>query len=187
MYLPNEIWKDIVLYNSLWDARLMNKEICFLCQDTFIKEMYVITKDHKLDYYNQNNAIAFYGHDIYISKNKILYNYDIYSRSTSAINVKRIIYHYDIDLLSTYYILKERDIYKKNFAKEETLKTLRKTRISLYTQAIDDIVRYYVWLNVNLMLAGLVQHIEYDRNSYILYRRDNVGLYQKLENYIKSL
>jgi hypothetical protein len=187
MYLPNEIWKNIILPNSLCDARLMNKEICFLCQDTFIKEMYVITKDHKLDYYNKSNAIAFYGHDIYISKNKIMYNYDIYSRNTRPINIKRIIYHYSIDLLSTYNVLKEREIYKKNFAKEETLKTLRKTRISLYTKAIDDIVRYYVWLNVNLMLAGLVENIDYDRNLYNHYKLDNVDLYQKLENYIKSL
>ena len=190
MYLPNEIWKNIILYNSLTDARLINKAICFLCQDTFIKNMYLITKQHKLDYYNVCNTIAFYAGNIYFSKNQKLFQYCIQLSLSQCdnMNIKRLIYHHSVDLISTYNILKERDIYKKNFAKEQTLKVLEQTRSSLYTKSIDDIVRYYVWLKVNLNIAGVMMNpIQYDRNLHMVYKNENFTLYDQLKKYIDAL
>ena len=65
---------------------------------------------------------------------------------------------------------------------------LEQTRSSLYTKSIDDIVRYYVWLKVNLNIAGVMMNpIQYDRNLHMVYKNENFTLYDQLKKYIDAL
>lgn len=189
MSLPNEIWKEIICFNSLKDARLINKEICFMAHKEFIQCMHVITKEHRLSYYEEGNSMGFYDREMYmVNKKGIIYEYGPYEGPYIVyINIRKLLYNTPIDFISTYQILKCRDIYKENFAKEHTLKLLQRGKLSLYTSSYEEIIKYRLWLCVNLCIVGILEFFEYDhqRANLLHYKEENVKLYKMLEDYIK--
>ena len=193
MYLPNELWKEIIMMNSLHDARLMNKQICFLCQRMFVEKMHIISENHIREYYdtchpvgfNSGNALIQDDRGQYIRLNVLIANGSKYSYTVDGHKIGRTISIYkllklNIDYISIYHILKDRDIYQHGFAKNYVLVLLEKNKHILHDEYGYDIIRSNFWLQLNLHLLGLCPNIQRLYAPSEVLKEHNFILYQKL-------
>jgi hypothetical protein len=161
-----------------------------MANQEFIECMHVITKEHRLAYYIEGNSMGFFYGTMHMVNKEIIYEYGVYDGPNSVnINIRKLLYNTPIDFISTYQILKYRDIYKENFAKDRTLRLLQFSKLSLYTSSYDEIIKYRLWLCINLFIIGIVEFFEYEHNkaNQLYYKEENVKLYNMLEGYIKTL
>lgn len=193
--LPIELQHIIFFYINLTTARLIYKQLTTAFNPQLIQNMHHITKEHRLDYYNDGNNMVFYqGNNTYLSINFKLKisgtgDYHIAGFGDTNLNIKTLLWSTPIDLMSTYNILKKRDIYKTFYAKNRILFLLNQNKLMLYAKSSNIIKNIHMFLLTNAYLMGLrsLDHLHEDAWIKVSdVKSHNITLYKEIEQHIKD-